>query len=198
MKRTGSQHAFIMMATVAMLAGIKALGQDQLPEDKAQRSARASVQAPQQFGSNKRTELPKELVEVDRRLRETCRELCPSARVRYNEEDRQITVEDRTRDFQVYSVFKDGRVAEQLHVECGPKHDGFLLQVTLQPGRYQGAAVIPQDIRHPYWTTYVNAIESLDKTSHLHVRLSYGSRTDRDLLAQLKEALGITKPSRSK
>jgi hypothetical protein len=197
MKLTPFQCPFIMAATIGLLVGFKVLGQDQPPEGKAEPSATHSAQVPQQSRLKKQTELPKELVEVNERLREACREFCPSARMRYNDGERQITVEDRTRDFQVYSVFKDGRVAEQLHVERGPKHDGFLLQVTLQPGRYQGAAEIPQDIRHPYWTTYVNAIELPDKESHLHVQLSYGSRTDRELLDRLKEVVGIRMPARN-
>ena len=197
MKPTRLPYPFVVTAVFGLFASLRLLGQDQQPENKAQPSAAAPAHAAQQSGLTKSADLPQELVDVNSRLREACREFCPAAHVRYNNGDKQIIAEYRSRDFQVYSVFKDGSVAEQLHVERGPKHDGFLLQVTLQPGHYQGAAVILQDIRHPYWTTYLNAIESTDKEWHLHIRLSYGSRTDRELLGHLKEAIGITMPARS-
>lgn len=131
------------------------------------------------------------LIEVYHRVREVCEQSCPSAKVTYGADEPTILVEYRTRDFQVYAVSKDGKIAESLHPERGPTHDGFLLQVALQPGKYQGAAVIPQDMRRPYWTTYVNAVSLPDKDEHLHIQLSYGSRTDRELLQQLKAAIGV-------
>lgn len=170
----------------------EALGQGQNDERPSSPPPAASAQAaPQEEFSNKPSDLPKELANVDMRLREACRQCCPSAGIRYNDGGRQIVVEYRTRDFQVYSIFKDGKIAEQLYDQLGPTHVGFLLQVTFQDGLYIGAAVPGQDHRHPYWTTYFTVVESADKKSHLHVRLSYGSRSDRELLGELKKAIGI-------
>lgn len=184
-----SKHAPVIVAG-AMLAGVAVLGQAQQEEKTS-----TSRAAPQQGAIRKKpSDVPKELADVDLRLREACRQVCPSARIRYDDGGRQIVVEYSTRDFQVYSVFKDGKIGEQLHVERGPTHVGFLLRVTYQAGQYRGAAVAGQDIRHPYWKTYFTVIESPDAMSHLHVQLSYGSRTDRELLAELKKAIGMATP----
>lgn len=183
-----SKYALVIVAA-AVFVGATVLGQEQQEEKASTPPAAASQQG---AILKRQSDLPKELAEVDLRLREACRQVCPSARIYYDDGGRQIVVEYWTRDFQVYSISKDGKIGEQLHVERGPTHVGFLLQVTHQAGQYRGAAVAGQDIRHPYWKTYFTVIESPDAKSHLHVRLSYGSRTDRELLAELKKAIGIT------
>lgn len=182
----------LVLAAAAVIAGARVLGQGQKDEKPSSPPAVAPAQADQQEAFSKRpSDLPKELADVAMRLREACRQFCPSARMRYNDGGRQIVVEYWARDFQVYWIFKDGKIGEQLHVERGPTHVGFLLQVTFQEGHYIGAAVPGQDLRHPYWTTYFTVVESAEKKSHLHVRLSYGSRSDRELLGELKKAIGI-------
>lgn len=170
----------------------EALGQRQKDERPSSPPAAAPPQATQQEKfSNKPSDVPKELADFDTRLREACRHFCPSAHIRYNDGGRQIVVEYHTRDFQVYTIYKGGKIAELPHRERGPEYDGFLLQVTFQDGLYSGAAVPGQDLRYPYWTTYFTVVESADKKSHLHVQLSYGSRSDRGLLGELKKAIGI-------
>jgi hypothetical protein len=71
----------------------------------------------------------------------------------------------------------------------GPSYDGFIVSLALQDGQYVGAAVIPQDLRRPYWTTFVYAYPISKGKQHLHVNISYGSRTDRKVIQQIKDLL---------
>jgi hypothetical protein len=65
----------------------------------------------------------------------------------------------------------------------------LMVHVTVGDGRYAGAAEIPQDLRGPYWTTFVNAYPIAKGKQHLHVSISYGSRTDQKVIKQIKEML---------
>jgi hypothetical protein len=183
------RRCLTLVASVAILVGPLAPGHIPSLGDE-QPDATTKARTPLQQGEGHRTR-PPELSDVYDRVREVCDQLCPSARISDVAADSAVLGEYRTREFQVYTIYKGGQIAELPHQERGPEYDGFLLRVTLQPGQYQGAAVIPQNLRHPYWTTYLNAVSVPDKDEHLHIQLSYGSRTDRELLEQLKVAVGV-------
>jgi hypothetical protein len=61
-----------------------------------------------------------------------------------------------TQTFKIHTIHKTGEFSTQAHDEEGPNVDGIFLKVTLQDGPYQGSAEIPQDLRGPYWTTFIN------------------------------------------
>ncbi len=118
------------------------------------------------------------------KLTEILKGLEPAASIRLK--GRQLIVEYRTRSFMVHASDKTGRMSEKAHEETGPDYRGLRLTLTLQEGKYTGAAKIPQELRKPYWHTYLNAYPIDRGKRHLHTMLSYGSRTDRKLIGKIK------------
>lgn len=105
------------------------------------------------------------------------------------QDGRAVTLSFNTRTFMVHSSDKLGHRSAKAHQSVGPRYDGLIVKVTQQEGRYFGAAVIPQNLRRPYWTTYVNAYPIAQGRQHLHVNIEYGNRTDRKVIKQVKALL---------
>lgn len=122
------------------------------------------------------------------------------ADVRVTVTGNSLTYAYQTQKFMVHSIGKDGSIYKKAHEEQGPGYRGFLITLTQQKGTYRGAADIPQDLKRPYWTTYVNAYPTNANSEHIHLNLSYGSGTDRKLLEKIKacistgDALGTDAP----
>ena len=102
---------------------------------------------------------------------------------------RAVSLSYETRKFMVHNTDKLGRHWAKAHETVGPKTDGLIVQISLQDGRYFGAAKIPQNIHRPYWITYVNAYPIAKGKQHLHVNISYGGRTDRETVKKIKTLL---------
>jgi hypothetical protein len=139
-----------------------------------------------------------DLVKIKARLQALFQKSCPQATVRYAQDNPdELVAEFQTRNFQVYARSKSGKIADEPHNERGPDYRGFLMRVTaqLQSAKYVGAADIPQDLREPYWTTFINAVDLSGEEGYLWLQLSYGSRTDKKLLATIKEAVGMVRAS---
>lgn len=100
-----------------------------------------------------------------------------------------VTLSYKTRKFMVHSSDKLGRHSEKAHETIGPRYDGLIVQVTMQDGQYFGAAMIPQNLWQPYWTTFVNAYPVNKGNRHLHVNISYGSRADHKTIEKIKDML---------
>lgn len=111
----------------------------------------------------------------------------PEARLRATPDG--LYVECHVRTFQVHGRFLTGETQREAGPELGPEVDGLLLGITLRAGPYQGMAVVPQDHVEPYWTTHLDALPLPASNEHLFLVLSYGSRTDKDLIRKLKEAV---------
>jgi hypothetical protein len=94
-----------------------------------------------------------------------------------------------TQTFKVHTLDKTGLISEDAHDEEGPNVDGILLNISLQEGPYEGAADLPQELKKPYWTTFLNAYPT-DGDKHLLLNLSYGSRADKKLIEAIKACLG--------
>jgi hypothetical protein len=99
-----------------------------------------------------------------------------------------LTARYKTRRFMVHNIQKTGKISARAREVEGPSYVGFLLKLDLQKGRYQGAAVIPQDNSRPYWRTHINA-HHLSSDEYVWVSLSYGVRTDRRLVERIKKAV---------
>lgn len=65
--------------------------------------------------------------------------------------------------------------------------------MSLEDGSYHGAAEIPQDLRRPYWTTFVNAYP-VSGGKYLWLSLSYGSRADKKRMEAVKTCFGPILP----
>lgn len=98
-----------------------------------------------------------------------------------------------TQMFKIHTIQKTGGITETAHDEEGPNVDGIFLKVSLQDGSYRGAAEIPQDLRRPYWTTFINAYP-VATGKHLWLGLSYGSRANQKLMEAIKTCFGPVFP----
>lgn len=120
--------------------------------------------------------------------------------IRQHHADAVVTVENgayvyryHTQTFKIHTIYKTGEIAATAHDEEGPNVDGVFLTVSLQDGPYQGAAEIPQDLRRPYWTTFINSYP-FATGKHLWMSLSYGSRSDKKLIEAIKTCFGPVVP----
>ena len=92
-------------------------------------------------------------------------------------------------DFTIHSRWKTGEISEKTRTVEGPNYRGFMLEVSLQEGLYQGAAVVPQTLDRPYWKTYIDAINKEDSGKHLWVSFSYGGRIDQKFFQAIFKSL---------
>ena len=120
----------------------------------------------------------------------------PGAEIQRSE--REYVASYDTQRFTVHSRDKMGRLSEQTTEVEGPNNAGFLLRLTLKPGAYQGAAVVPQTLRRPYWETWIHAIEDESGASYLSVSLDYGQNVSDEFLSRIIATIAAdtdTRPS---
>jgi hypothetical protein len=98
---------------------------------------------------------------------------------------------------QIYKVHpitnKVGDISENTYDQEGPKEDGILLQVTVREGVYQGQLKIPYELKAPFWKTFYNAYP-ITEDKYLWLSLSYGSRSDKQFIEDLKNCFSTKKP----
>ncbi len=99
-----------------------------------------------------------------------------------------LTVRYQTRKFWVYSRYMTGAIALQPEQEEGPDYQGFLMEISEHPGSYEGQLVSGQTLSEPYWKTYVAAYPTKGENRYLWISLSYGARTDSQLIEKIKQA----------
>lgn len=104
-------------------------------------------------------------------------------------EDSVYVYRYRTQTLKLHTVDKTGAISDAAHDEESPEAGGILLKVSLEDGTYQGAAVIPQEVREPYCSTFINAYP-VSGGKHILLNLSYGSRADKKLIEAIKTCLG--------
>jgi len=140
------------------------------------------------IGQDKSTAEPPDIFALlSVKLKDSLEGLAPAPSITVD--NARIVVEYKTRKFIVYGQDKLGRYSATPYEETGPDYDGLLLAVSFQDGRYAGACEIPAELRRPYWTTFGNAYPVFKGEKHLHVNLSYGSRTNRKTLQTVKDLL---------
>lgn len=108
---------------------------------------------------------------------------CPEAEIRIT--SNSLTAKHGTMMFDVHHRDMTGEISAESDRMEGPNLRGFLLTITIQEGRYNGQAIIPQTLREPYWQTFIHRPSTQDGTSHYVFDFSYGARTD----PELKEAI---------
>ena len=118
------------------------------------------------------------------RLKAVLARACPGATVGF--EDGGLVARHQTQVFQVHGMMRYGEFDAKPHAERGPNYRGFQLKLNLHDGPVVSAAVIPQDLRRRYWTTFIDAAILPGTGQHARINLDYGARTDPKLIAQLK------------
>ena len=129
-------------------------------------------------------EYPEVLVTLATRLDDSLHKTCPEATVAL--EDGYVVARYRTQVFQVHGIDRTGEIDANPHAERGPNVRGFQLRLNLHDGPVVSAAVVPQDSRRVYWTTFIDAAVLPGKDQWARINLDYGSRTDPKLVEQIK------------
>lgn len=124
---------------------------------------------------------------LERAITPVVQKYFPDAKVQ--SEGNTVVAKHGTMMFSVHNISKTGEISPKVYQEEGPNYRGFLLQISREPGSYQGAAAAPQDLRGPYWTTHFDAVPTEDGSAYWHIRFSYGGRLDPDFQKALRDTL---------
>jgi hypothetical protein len=133
-----------------------------------------------------------ELKQLDETLTSVIQKHFPDAD--FERTNRRFVAKHGTMEFMVHGRSKTGEVSPNAYKEEGPNYRGFLLAIDVVHGPYQGAAVIPQELRKAYWTTFIDATPLSDRRAHFWIRLSYGGRLDPGFHQALRLALPSSLP----
>lgn len=107
--------------------------------------------------------------------------------------DGTFTAKSGTMEYTVHARSKTGEVFPQTHKEEGPGFTGFILSLRLSDGPYEGAAAVPQHLREPYWTTYIQADNVPKQDKHIFIHFSYGGRLNAEFQKAVYDALKANK-----
>jgi hypothetical protein len=104
--------------------------------------------------------------------------------------DDKFNVKARTMQYTLHRIDRTGAISEATNQGEGPKHDGFLLTVSVAKGRYTGPLAVPQTLHEPYWKKYVNAIYNEKADTHLWIVYEHGHRIQPEFHERLMTILG--------
>lgn len=134
---------------------------------------------------------PAQQTELADRIKKVVRQYYPDAQIA--QDNGNFTASHGTMMFTVHRVMRDGEILEKTHQEVGPNHRGFILSLSVQDGKYEGAAVVPQTLRRPYWQTYIDRPSTEDGQGHHVINFSYGSRLNEEFKKAIFEVLPRSK-----
>ncbi len=134
-------------------------------------------------------EIPKELAD---RIQKIVRQHYPDVEI--TQKNGWLSAKHGTMIFTVHRHLKTGEILETTDRVEGPNAEGFVLSLSVQEGKYEGAAVVPQILGEPYWQTYIDRPKTEDGQGHYVINFSYGSRLDKDFMKTVFEALPKSKP----
>jgi hypothetical protein len=98
----------------------------------------------------------------------------------------KIHFEHDTRIFIVHEAYKTGEWQDPWE-ERGPKPRGIHCDLSLQQGRYQGAAMVPQTFDKRYFSVLLLAPYSSKRDAYLMVHLKYPRDVSPEFLKQFTE-----------
>lgn len=88
-----------------------------------------------------------------------------------------------TMKFMIHMPLKTGEW-QPAHEEIGPQRKGIRCCLNLSPGRWMGAAAMPQEFDHHYFKVYAMAPYSEKHNCHLHASLYYPDSVKPELLTK--------------
>ena len=91
--------------------------------------------------------------------------------------------------FKIHGRSMTGEISPEAHDQLGPSFRGFVLSIHLQNRGEVNQAVTPQTLQEPYWRTDLDVTPLAGTQKQIFWALSYGVRTEPDLLAHLRQRL---------
>lgn len=128
--------------------------------------------------------------DVLRNLIETIRKHCPEATIEVTAD--KFLAKHGTMMFIIHNESKTGEFFSQTCQREGPNFKGFILAISLYDGRYEGAASVPQTIRGPYFSTFIDAPAAEEGKKHYQIHFSYGGRLDPALKKAILDSIPKT------
>jgi len=118
----------------------------------------------------------------------------PAARVEYADTGESLVVTYRAQSYKIHGRSMTGEISTNAYDEIGPSVRGFVLHASLQNAGEINQACTPQTLREPYWQTDLDVTPIRKTGKQVFWALSYGVRTDTNVLMQIRAALGSLKP----
>jgi hypothetical protein len=100
-----------------------------------------------------------------------------------------LVVDYLTQIFKVHPISMTGEISKDAHDQKGPSYKGYSLFIEVQPRGQVNQAVTPNTLRRPYWETYIQLTPVTFTDKQLYWGLSYGSRTDKEILSTIKNVI---------
>ena len=100
-----------------------------------------------------------------------------------------LSAKHGTMVFTIHRHWKTGEILKETDQVEGPNYKGFMISISVQDGKYEGQAMVPQTLNERYWLTYIDRPPTDDGKGHYVINFSYGSRLDRDFMKAIFEAL---------
>ena len=99
---------------------------------------------------------------------------CPETKIETKAD--VFTAQFKTINLTIHNLEKTGELSPKTHQQVGPNNNGFILNITHKTGPYAGQLKVPQEMRGPYFSTYVDARPTADGKDHYWIVWSLGSR----------------------
>jgi hypothetical protein len=124
-----------------------------------------------------------DLKPLNEQVRKLVEKHYPKAKVTLD--DGTIAFAFNTRKFMIHEPLKTGEWQDAFET-TGPQRGGILGTIGLRPGRYGGAATVPQKFDVRYYTTLLMAPETRKGDAHLYVHLHYPKDTPEEFLKDFR------------
>ena len=127
---------------------------------------------------------------VEKALQPVLEKLDPKPEVTRVDNGNSLQAGYKTLTYTVHGRNKTGEVSPEASYVVGPGNGGFILRVHVEKAGLPHQAETPQTHKEPYWQTYLDITPLEGTQKQLYWSLSYSGKTDRDLLAQIRQKLG--------
>lgn len=101
----------------------------------------------------------------------------------------KFTAKHGTMVFTIHRHWKTGKILKETDQVEGPNYEGFMISISVQDGKYEGAAMVPQTLNRRYWQEYIDRPPTEDGKGHYVINFSFGSRLNREFMKTVFEAL---------
>lgn len=102
---------------------------------------------------------------------------------------KSLVMRYKTRNYMIYPSDMTGHLGQDLVESEGPGDGGILMKIHVQKKGEVNQAVVPQTLKRPYWTTYLNVYPVEGENKQLFVSISFRNTTDKKLIARAKLCL---------